>query len=44
MVKAKLIILKKYFEGLPKVTDFGVAEEDLPPLKDGGKYFYYYVI
>ncbi|KAK4885641.1 hypothetical protein RN001_001912 [Aquatica leii] len=33
MIRAKVYVLNKYFEGLPKKTDFKIIEEDLPPLK-----------
>lgn len=36
MVQAKKIIFAKRFEGMPKVTDFRLEEENLPALKDGG--------
>lgn len=37
MVRAKIFIYAKKFEGLPKVSDFELQEEELPNLKDGGK-------
>ena len=36
-VKARKWILKSHFSGLPKREDLEIVEEDLPPLKDGGK-------
>ena len=36
MVEAKKIVLVKKFEGVPKVTDFRLVEERLPPLNEGG--------
>jgi len=35
MVKAKKFIFAKRFEGMPKVSDFKLVEEDLRELKDG---------
>ncbi|KAF5307610.1 hypothetical protein FQR65_LT06766 [Abscondita terminalis] len=35
MTKAKVYLLQKYFEGLPKEGDLEIVEENLPPLKDG---------
>jgi prostaglandin reductase 1 len=37
MVKAKRYVFQKQFVGLPKATDLKLVEEELPPLKDGGK-------
>lgn len=36
MVKAKVFIYNKHFDGLPKEGDLVIKEEDLPPIKDGG--------
>ena len=36
-VKARKWILKSHFSGLPKREDLEIVEEDLPPLKDGGR-------
>ena len=30
-------MLKSHFSGLPKREDLEIVEEELPPLKDGGK-------
>lgn len=40
MVKAKIFILAKHFDGYPKETDLKLIEEELPPIKNGGKYLY----
>ena len=37
MVLAKKYILKSHFQSLPKREDLEIVEEELPPLKDGGK-------
>ena len=37
MVKTKKFILAKRFVGEPKADDFTLVEEELPPLKEGGK-------
>lgn len=37
MVKTKKYILAKHFVGEPKEDDFEIVEEELPPLKKGGK-------
>jgi hypothetical protein len=37
MVKTKKVIFAKRFVGEPKKDDFEVVEEELPPLKKGGK-------
>lgn len=37
-MKGKKIILQKIFEGAPKETDVKLVEEELPPLKEGGKF------
>lgn len=37
MVKARKYILAKHFDGFPKKEDFQIVEEELQPLKDGGK-------
>lgn len=35
MVKAKVFIFEKVFDGFPKPDDLRLAEEELPPLKNG---------
>lgn len=35
-IKTRKWLNKKPFDGLPKREDFEIAEEELPPLKDGG--------
>ncbi|XP_046959886.1 prostaglandin reductase 1-like [Vanessa cardui] len=35
MVKARKYVVKKYFEGVPKRSDYELVEYELPPLKDG---------
>ncbi|CAH1111212.1 unnamed protein product [Psylliodes chrysocephalus] len=35
MVKAKIFILAKHFDGYPKETDLKLIEEELPPIKNG---------
>ncbi|XP_046959917.1 prostaglandin reductase 1-like [Vanessa cardui] len=35
MVKARKYVVKKYFEGLPKRSDYEIVEYEIPPLKDG---------
>nr|CAI5870066.1 unnamed protein product [Callosobruchus analis] len=35
MVKSKVFLYNKKFEGLPKVSDFKLVEENVPALKDG---------
>lgn len=37
MVKAKLFVYAKAFDGPAEVSNFKVIEEDLPELKDGGE-------
>lgn len=37
MVVAKKFVLRKKFNGLPKQEDVVIVEDNLPPLKDGGK-------
>lgn len=37
MVKAQVYIYAKAFDGFPKPGDTALIEEDLRPLKDGGK-------
>lgn len=37
-VRAQKYVLTKYFQGEPKKSDFKIIEEELPELKDGGKY------
>lgn len=37
MVKAQKFVLAKQFNGFPKREDMKIVEEELPPLKDGGK-------
>lgn len=44
MVQAKKFIYAKRYEGEPKVTDFKFVEEDLPPLKDGGKHKFFVIV
>lgn len=34
--KAKKFVLKKQFDGLPKLEDFELVEEDIPELQVGG--------
>ena len=36
MFKAKKFVYSKRFDGLPKLTDFQLVEEELPELQDGG--------
>ena len=40
MVIAKKFIIAKYFEGEPKPSDVSLVDEELPPIKDGGKKVY----
>ncbi|CAH2097299.1 unnamed protein product [Euphydryas editha] len=35
MVKARKYVVRKYFEGVPKRSDFEIVEYELPPLKNG---------
>ncbi|CAG4949103.1 unnamed protein product [Colias eurytheme] len=35
MVKARKYVVKKLFEGVPKIEDFDIVEYDLPPLQNG---------
>ena len=35
MVKARKFVLKHHFEGIPKIDDFELVEEELPEMKDG---------
>ncbi|XP_046960050.1 prostaglandin reductase 1-like [Vanessa cardui] len=35
MVKARKYVVKKYFEGVPKRSDYEIVEYELPPLKVG---------
>lgn len=37
MAKARKYVLAKQFDGFPKREDVKIVEEELPPLKDGGK-------
>ena len=37
MVRSRVIILFKHFDGLPKMEDFRVVEEELRELELGGK-------
>lgn len=37
MTTSKKFILAKYFDGAPKESDFKLVEEELPPIKDGGR-------
>ena len=37
MVIARKYVLKSHFQGLPKREDLEIVEEELPPLKDGGR-------
>ncbi|XP_072399955.1 prostaglandin reductase 1-like [Diabrotica undecimpunctata] len=34
MVKSKIYLFQKYFDGYPKKTDFKLVEKELPPIKD----------
>lgn len=43
MVKAKVWILKKHFEGFPKESNFELKEVDLPELQDGGMNIFIYI-
>lgn len=38
MVTSKKFVLAKQFDGPPKESDLEIVEEELPPIKDGGKY------
>ena len=44
MVVAKKFIIAKHFEGEPKPSDLKLVEEELPPIKDGGKFFLFTVL
>lgn len=37
MVRAKVFVCAKAFDGLPEDTNFKIVEEVLPGLQDGGK-------
>lgn len=37
-VKARRYVLRSQFSGAAKREDLEIVEEELPPLKDGGKY------
>ena len=37
MVKAKKFVLEKPFNGFPKASDLKLVEEELRPIKNGGK-------
>ena len=37
-VKARKYVVRSQFAGTPKREDLEIVEEELPPLKDGGKY------
>lgn len=39
MVHAKKFSYINHFDGEPKATDFRLESEELPDLKDGGKYY-----
>ncbi|XP_059048574.1 prostaglandin reductase 1-like [Achroia grisella] len=34
MVKARKYVVKNHFQGVPKLSDYEIVEEELPPLKD----------
>lgn len=38
MVTSKKFVLAKQFDGPPKESDLEIVEEELPSIKDGGKY------
>lgn len=40
MVKAKKYILHQHFSGFPKESDLKLVEQELPELKDGGKFYF----
>lgn len=44
MVKAKVFVFAKPFEGGVKVENFSLVEEELPALKDGGEFCFFRVI
>lgn len=37
MVKAKVFVQSKAFDGPAEISNFKLVEEDLPELKDGGE-------
>lgn len=39
MVVARKYLLVRKSEGLPKPSDFKLVEEELPPLKENGKFY-----
>ena len=41
MVKAKKFTLVKHFEGEPKQSNFKLVDEDLPEIKEDGKFLYF---
>lgn len=41
MVIGKKYILNKHFDGFPKPDDLKLVEEELPTLKDGGRFMLY---
>ena len=37
-MKCRKWVLRSHFSGLPKREDLEIVEEELPPLKDGGRF------
>lgn len=42
MVKSRIWVMAKKFQGAPKLSDFAIKEQELPPLKDGGRCLFLY--
>lgn len=42
MVIAKKYIVNNQFDGEPKISDFGIVEEVIPTLSNGGEYLFMY--
>lgn len=38
MVIVQKFLIAKHFDGEPKESDLKLVKEELPPIKDGGKY------
>lgn len=43
MVASKKFVLAKHFDGPPKESDLQLVEEELPPIKDGGNIYHFYI-
>lgn len=43
-VKCKKFVLQQHFQEWPKESDLQIVEEELPSIRDGGKFIRFYIL